>query len=138
MRNIGHAEIDGATLAYDARLGAYDVSANVTHLDPRDKDTGLILRRRATTYGTASLGRMHGPWEWRIELEGNNRRFDDDANRDKLSGYLLTNLYGAYHYTDGWAVFARVNNLFDKEYELAKGFATPVLNYLVGLRYTPK
>lgn len=138
MRNIGHAEIEGVNLAYEGQLGAYQVSANLGYLDPRDRDTGLILRRRSTRQGAVAIGRRVGPWEWRVEMEGNNRRFDDDANRDKMSGYALTHLYGAYHFNDGWSVFARANNIFDREYELAKDYATPVFNYFIGLRYTPR
>ena len=56
----------------------------------------------------------------------------------KLGGYSLTNLYGAYRFAKDWSVFARVNNLFDREYVLADTYATPGMNAFVGIRYSPK
>ena len=54
------------------------------------------------------------------------------------SGYALTNVYGAYHFAKDWSVFASVNNVFDRDYEMAADYATPGTNGFVGIRYSPK
>ena len=56
----------------------------------------------------------------------------------KLSGYSLAHVYGAYHLNAEWSVFARVNNLFNREHELTKGYATLGINTFIGVRYTPR
>lgn len=136
--NIGKARIEGATLAYEGQVGSFDLIANYNYLDPRDTATGRQLARRASNYGMAAIGQHLGPWEWRIEQQASDRRFDKDDNLRKLGGYGLTNLYGAYNFGGNWSVFARVNNLFDRDYEVVADFATPGTNAFVGVRYGAK
>lgn len=136
--NIGNARLEGTTLAYEGQLASFKLMANYNYLDPRDADTGRQLARRATNYGMASVGQHLGPWEWRIELQASDRRFDTDANTRKMGGYAITNLYGAYNFSGNWSVFARVNNLFDRDYELAADYATASTNAFVGIRYSPQ
>lgn len=136
--NIGEAKIQGATLSYEGKLADYDLNASYSHLDPRDRTTHHLLARRAQNYGSASLGKQLGAWEWRVEFQAQGQRFDTDANTRKLAGYALTNLYGAYQFERDWSVFARVNNVFDRNYELAADYATPGLNAFIGVRYAPK
>ena len=136
--NIGNARLEGSTLAYEGQIGSFKLGANYNYLDPRDADTGHQLARRATNFGSAAVGQQLGAWEWRVELQASDRRYDTDANTRKLSGYALTNLYGAYNFAKDWSVFARVNNLFDRNYELAADYATPGTNAFIGVRYSPK
>ncbi|MFZ2266415.1 MAG: TonB-dependent receptor [Azonexus sp.] len=136
--NIGHAQLEGATLAYDGRIGDFMLMANYNHQNPRDTDKDRLLVRRAKDYGSISIGQKLGDWDWRIEVHASGERFDDTNNTKKLDAYMLTNLYGAYRLTRDWSVFARVNNLFDENYALADGYATPGANAFIGIRYTPK
>lgn len=136
--NIGKARLEGATLAYNGQVGNVDLSANYNYLDPRDTETKHQLARRASNFGTAAVGQHLGPWEWRVELQASDRRFDTDANTRKLGGYALTNVYGAYNFSGNWSVFARINNIFDRDYELVADYATPGTNAFIGIRYSPK
>lgn len=136
--NIGEAKIQGATLSYEGKIADYDLNANYSHVDPRDRATHRLLARRAQNYGSASIGRLVGAWEWRMEIQAQGQRFDEDANTRKLAGYALTNLYASYHFERDWSVFARVNNVFDRNYETAADYATPGLNAFIGVRYAPK
>jgi vitamin B12 transporter len=136
--NIGTARIEGATLAYEGEIAGYLLGASYTNQDPRDVATGHQLARRASNYGTVSLSRNFGPWETRVEVQASDRRFDTDANTTKLSGYALTNLYAAYHLDRAWSLFARFNNIFDRDYRLVSNFATPGANFFAGVRYSPQ
>jgi vitamin B12 transporter len=136
--NTGKARLEGTTLAYEGTIGSFNLQANYNYLDPRDSDTGNQLARRANHYGAASIGQQIGLWDWRAEFTATDSRFDSNANTRKMAGYAVTNLYGAYRFSGDWSVFARVNNLFDRDYELAADFATPGLNAFLGVRYAPK
>jgi vitamin B12 transporter len=136
--NVGTARIEGYTLAYEGQIDSFQLSANYNHVDPRDEATDHQLARRAKNYGGAAIGQFMGPWEWRVEWQARGQSFDTDANTRKLGGYSLTNLFGAYHFAKDWSVFARVNNVFDRNYELVADYATPGLNGFVGVRYSPK
>lgn len=136
--NIGKARIEGTTLAYEGQVGSFNLTANYNYLDPRDASTGRQLARRASNYGMAAIGQQFGAWEWRIEQQASDRRFDKDDNVRKLGGYSLTNLYGAYNFDRNWSVFARINNLFDRDYQVVADFATPGTNAFIGVRYNPQ
>ena len=62
-------------------------------------------------------------------------RFDDAANETPLPGYALLNLYGSYDLAQDWSLFGRWNNALNKDYELAKNYATAGSNLFVGVRY---
>ena len=116
-------ELDGLVLS-SARSG--DVRGNA------------LLARRARNFGSLAVGQAVGPWDWRMEYQASGYRFDEARNNVKLDGYALLNLYGAYRFERDWSVFARVNNLFDRDYVVADGYATPGVNVFVGIRYAPK
>lgn len=136
--NIANARLEGATLTYTGKLGNVDLQANYNTLDPRNNDTDKLLVRRARNFGGAAIGQRLGKFDWRIEVDAAGHRFDDAANKVRLGGYALTNLYGAYRVTRDWSVFSRINNVFDRDYTLANGYATPGVNAFVGVRYTPR
>ena len=54
---------------------------------------------------------------------------------DELGGYALLNLYANYTINRDWSAYARWNNVLDKDYRLASGYATPGSNLFVGVRY---
>jgi vitamin B12 transporter len=65
-------------------------------------------------------------------------RYEDPANRIRLGGYGLVNLYADYRLQRDWVLFVRANNIFDKDYETADNYATAGANVFVGVRYAPK
>ena len=72
--------------------------------------------------------------EWLLSGE----RYDDARNTRRLGGYGVLNLRVEAPITRALSVFARANNVFDKDYETARLFATPGANVFVGLRYAPR
>lgn len=138
--NVGNARLEGLTLAYEGVVAGLNIHASYDYLDAKDLDTDQRVARRSQNRLAAAVGRSHGAWEWRIEEQINDDRVDYPYGEPakKLGGYALTNLYGAYHFAKDWSVFARVNNLFDREYVLADTYATPGMNAFVGIRYSPK
>ncbi len=135
--NIGAARLEGVTVAGVVQVAGLDIDASLDHLDAKDETTGKRLGRRARNTANAGIGRTHGPWHWRSEVQVVGNRYDDDANARHLGGYGLVNLLGSYAVTQDWSLFARANNLFGKKYELAADFATPGANLFVGIRYVP-
>ncbi|MDO8933462.1 MAG: TonB-dependent receptor, partial [Rhodocyclaceae bacterium] len=136
--NVGQARIEGITLAYKGFVADYDVGGSLDILDAKDMATGRRLARRAHERLNLSIGRTLGSWEWRAEMQAVGSRYDDNKNPVPLGGYTLINLHGSYAINRDWSAFGRINNLFDKQYELAKDFGTPGVNLFVGLRYAPK
>jgi vitamin B12 transporter len=136
--NVSEARITGWTLAYAGQVGGFDLRASADFQDPRDRMTDRLLQRRSTEHGVLAIGRNYGAWDWNVEVVGSGRRFGDAANTQRLAGYGLLNLQASYHLAKNWSVFARANNVLDKQYELAPDYGTPGANVFVGLRYAPK
>jgi vitamin B12 transporter len=121
--NIAHAKLDGAELAYEARVGAWSARANVTWEDARDGDTGERLLRRARNKAAAVVERSFGGrFAAGAEVQYAARR--DDIGGVELPSYALLNLRGRCELGDAWTLRARVENLTDRDYELVHGYNT--------------
>jgi vitamin B12 transporter len=134
--NVNKALLTGLSLGASTKLpGNFTARGSLDIQDPRDETTDKILARRARQHGTLALEYNAGAIKAGAETVFSGKRFDNAANTVRLSGYGLLNLYGSYDFARNWSVFGRWNNVFDKEYELAKNFATPGSNLFVGVRY---
>ena len=143
--NVGQAQIKGFEIAAGTTLGNWLLTANATFQDPKDQDTGEQLRRRAKNYGMVSATYLAGPFKGGVELKMVGTRYDDPhwqtrLNQVRMGGYALTNLFAEYRLDKDWQAFARVDNLFDREYEVARQvkviYGTPGITAFAGIRYT--
>lgn len=137
-QNVASARIDGWSAAYKGSFGAWSLRASGDRQNPRDNATGLLLARRSRTHGSLGAEYASGPWTAGGEWVASGERYNDTANTQRLGGYSLVNLSLTYRVSRELSVFGRVNNLFDKKYELIKDYGVPGINLLVGLRYQPK
>jgi vitamin B12 transporter len=133
--NVNKAELSGLTLGGSTRLGSFTVRGSLDVQEPRDKTIDKILPRRARQHGTLALEYDAGAFKGGAETVFSGKRFDNTPNTVRLGGYGLLNLYGSYDFARNWSVFGRWNNVLDKEYELARNYATPGSNVFVGVRY---
>ncbi|HET9034292.1 MAG TPA: TonB-dependent receptor [Dokdonella sp.] len=122
--NIARARIKGAELGYEKSLGVWQVSASYTWLRPRNEDTGSDLLRRPRQKFTATVERSFGE-SLRIGAELIDSGSRNDVGGIKLPGYTLVNLRAGWTLTPQWALRARIENLTDRDYELARGYNTP-------------
>lgn len=136
--NVSRARLEGLTFEYGREFAGWDLRATYDWLNATSESTGKRLGRRARNKALVSASRDWGAYNTGIELVGVDKRFDNNAEQKKLGGYALLNLTGSYALTAQWRLEGRVDNLFDKTYENALGYATPGVNAFIGIRYTPK
>jgi vitamin B12 transporter len=136
--NVNTALITGVTLTYGMAVGNWSVRASADFQNPEDETTGQLLPRRSREYGSIAVSRNVQAWLAGIEVVASGPRFDDTANTQRMGGYTLFNLFGEYRIDKGWSIFGRVNNFFDKQYELVQRFGTSGFNAFLGVRYEPK
>ncbi len=134
--NVNQALLSGVTLGASTRFGPYTLRGSMDFQNPRDETTDLLLPRRAKRHGTVALEYAAGALSGGVESRFASRRYDDGANSTSLGGYALLNLYASYQVNRDWSVYGRWNNMLDKNYELASGYATAGSNVFVGVRYT--
>jgi len=134
-QNVASARINGWSLAYKGNFGALSLRAGIDLQDPRDVQTGLQLARRARKHASVGADYVIEAWTLGGEIVSSSERYSDAENKQRMGGYTLTNLSASYRIDRDWSLFSRVNNLFDKKYELVSDYATAGVNFLVGLRY---
>ena len=138
LLNVSSATLAGTSLSYAGSFGSWNGGIAIDIQRPRDDATGKRLIRRADEQLKAYLGYTRGAWNISGEWQLAGDRFDDSANTQRLGGYGLFNLLADYRLEKNWALFARANNVFDKQYELVKDYATPGASIFVGIRYSPQ
>ena len=134
--NIDRAAIDGVELTHAWRGGAWSIDTNATLQNPRNADTDTQLLRRPKRKLNSVVERAFGE-RFRIgaELVASGRR--DDVNAVTLPGYALLNLRASYELNRDWRLGARVENVFDRFYELAHGYNTAGRSGYVELVWQP-
>ncbi|PWW46252.1 vitamin B12 transporter [Melaminivora alkalimesophila] len=136
--SVGKARYQGLTLSGGHSLGATRLYASIDLQNPKNLDTGKLLARRAKRHATLGAETRIAQWTVGAEAQLSGRRFDDAANRTALGGYGLLNLHASTRLARDWQLVARVDNLADKQYELARSYATPGRNLYVGLKWAPQ
>lgn len=123
-QNVARARLTGLTLAGATRLGGWRVDGNLDVTDPRDTTADRQLARRAKVHGALRLaGDLFG-FSGGAEVLASGQRYDNAANTRVLPGYTLLNLHVSRQVGPGVRVGARVDNVTDRDYQLAYGYAT--------------
>ncbi|MEO8013274.1 MAG: TonB-dependent receptor [Polaromonas sp.] len=135
--NTARAEYSGATLTATHAVGGVNLAGSLDMQNPRDLNSGKLLARRAKQHGTLSADTRLGSWLLGAEAQFSGKRFDDAANTRELSGYTLLGLSASTPLVKDWTLLARVDNLADKQYELARTYATAGRSFYVGVKWAP-
>jgi vitamin B12 transporter len=140
--NIDSARIRGVETTAAMRLARdWDARVNLTLQDPENRSNGAnngkLLNRRSEQSLRLDLDRDFGPFRLGGTLRAEGRRFDDQANTVRLGGYAILDLRAEYALAKDWRLQAKVQNLFDKDYETAYLFNQPGRSLFVTLRYQP-
>jgi vitamin B12 transporter len=136
--NTAQAEYSGVTFSGGQQFGLVTVHASLDLQDPRDLATGNLLARRARQHGTLGADTHIAAWTVGAEAQFSGQRYDDAANMQPLGGYALIGLYASTHLSKDWTLLARVDNLADKNYQLAYSYVTPGRTFYAGLRWAPQ
>ena len=134
-QNIADATLEGVTAELAGQVGEYSAKASIDLQRPTDDASGLLLPRRARRHAALSMMRDVGALHAGVELIASSARFDDAANTRRMGGYALLNLTAEYRFGHRWTILARLDNAFDKHYELAADFQTAGANAFVGVRW---
>ena len=135
-RNVDRARIEGAEAEWRYDAEAWSARAGATLQDARDTVTGLRLLRRARENFTLALARRLRSHELAVDFlyAGERRDFGFPADLS-LPAYWLANLSARVALPGRWTMLARMENLFDEDYELASGFNTMGRSLFVSLRH---
>jgi vitamin B12 transporter len=134
--NIDRAAVDGVELTHAWRGGDWSVDTNATLQNPRNADTDTQLLRRPKRKLNSVVERAFGErLRLGAELVASGKR--DDVNAVTLPGYALLNLRASYGLNRDWRLGLRLENGFNRFYELAHGYNTPGRSGYLDLVWQP-
>lgn len=136
--NVASATIQGLTVEATVQWLSIDWQGNFTLLDARDEKTGNWLANRPRQSANFTASKQWSNWTLGAEQQIASRRAGDTFNSESkaLHGYGVTNAFANYRFAKSWTATARVDNLFDREYETAYGYNTGGLGAFIGVRYS--
>ena len=130
--NIGRAESKGAELIIiTSPLSDLTIKATYTFTEAKDKDTDTHLLRRPKHKFTANMNyNFLEKGNFNLSFIHVGEREDMDfstwpAARVNLSCYSLLNAAISFDINSSFQVFSRLDNIFDQDYEMVKGYGTP-------------
>ncbi|MBQ5950216.1 TonB-dependent receptor domain-containing protein [Massilia sp. ST3] len=133
--NVNEALLEGLSIGGSTRLAGVNLRGSVDWQDPRDETTGKRLARRAKRHASFAADYTAGTLKAGAEWQLSGGRFDDAANLRPLGGYGLLNLYTTWQFTPELSLLVRLNNVADKQYEVARNYGTSGRTWFAALRY---
>lgn len=132
-QNIAEVRIDGLELGYDYSGESLSLHLGGNWQNSEDRKSGERLLRRTEQSLNARIQYAWGAWHLGGDLlwSGNRKDFGDVT----LNSYTLVNLNASYELDKHWQLFAKLENAFDEEYQLATGYNTQDRATFLGIRY---
>ncbi|HEV7431708.1 MAG TPA: TonB-dependent receptor, partial [Steroidobacteraceae bacterium] len=135
-QNVARSRIRGAELVYEWRSDAWLVHSNYMLQDPQNLTTGQQLLRRSHQNFSFSTEYQTGPLNFSAGLQLAGPRTDYVGFAlGTLGGYTLVNFGVGWQLAQQWSMQLRLDNAFDRNYELVSGYNTPGRSVTLAMRF---
>lgn len=133
--NVARAKITGWEFDISARpVEPFTLSANYTLMNTKDEEGDELVRRpRHQASGSLSI-QPANPLRLVLQVRYVGKRFDVGAI--PMDDYTVVDLSGTYALYEKVVLFARVENLLDREYEEVTGYGTAGFSGYGGVKVT--
>ena len=139
--NVDEARIRGLEATISTIIYQWQISTNVTLLDPENTtggaNDGNVLPRRARQTFRLDIHRSFDRFSFGGTVFATDKRYDDLANTRKLSGYATVDLRSEFILSEDWRIQGTIENIFDKDYQTASFYNQAGRSGFVTLRYQP-
>ncbi|WP_105903016.1 TonB-dependent receptor domain-containing protein [Vibrio gangliei] len=125
--------IQGVEWVGNFETGPLYHQVSLEYLKPEDKDSGQDAVRIARQNYKWQVGYQGDNWQTNLSYVYQGKRYD--SGNVRLDGYSLVNLAASYDLTANWVVSARIDNLFDADYETASTYIEPERTYYGSIAY---
>ncbi len=138
-QNVDDALLQGleAELTIQIAPGVFS-SLNYTLLDAKDTsndyDGNLLVYRSKHKIG-GTLG-YQSPWGLKLNMNAqySGPVYTDRANTEELGGFMTLGAYAAQTVAQGVEIFARADNILNKQYQLLNGYPMPGASLMGGIK----
>jgi vitamin B12 transporter len=132
------AENSGYEATAESTIGPTLFKASWTEQKPKNLDTGKQLARRAKRLVSLDLIQPIGQHTLGLTASYQGKRRDSDFTEQHLESYTVLGLNGSYQISKQWRLVARLENMLNKDYQLAYGYNTPGRSAFVTLNYSDR
>ena len=153
--NIGRSVIQGVTTTYGGKIYGLDVNGSVDYQNPMNAQTNQILAYHPQSFGSLTVQKKMETWNFGAQFQAvasqQTSATSVGAGSDgnvTLGGYGLFNLFGSVMLYKDISLYARANNIFDRQYTTNyinnygyspnDYYRNPGANFFVGLRFQQK
>ncbi|MFY9183700.1 MAG: TonB-dependent receptor [Limnohabitans sp.] len=137
--NIGESRNKGFEATVRAQWLGYRIKLSAVSQDPFSVSYNERLARRARQYASLDVSRTFGSYDMGMKAYASGERKDSHYSPGvNLAGYATVALYASRKIDDNWTARLRLENAFDKQYQLAYGYNTPGRGLFATLQYSPK
>ena len=119
-QNVASARINGVEAALKQELFGWQGNLGLSLIDPRDRDSGHTLARRARRTLSLDLDRQFDQFAVGASWQAISSSYDDEDNTHRLGGYALLGLRSRWALSREVALSLKVDNLLDKSYARAR------------------
>ncbi|KTC50258.1 TonB-dependent receptor [Pseudomonas fluorescens ABAC62] len=118
--NVSSARINGFEAALKQELFGWQGSLGLAVIDPRDRESGHTLARRARRTLSLDLDRQFDRLSVGAGWQAVSSSYDDLQNQQTLPGYGLLGLRSSWALSPEVALSLKVDNVLDKSYARAR------------------
>ena len=136
--NIGEVQNKGIEITGRTLLAGNSIKANFVSQDPWNVTTSTALARRARQYGSFDISRQVERITIGAKIYAAGQRKNSDYDSVWLSGYSLWSFYASHSLNNELTARLRLDNAFDRSYQLANGYNTPGRGVYATVQYQPK
>lgn len=144
--NVASARINGFEAALKQELFGWQSNLGVSIIDPRDRDSGHTLARRARRTLSWDVDRQFDRLSLGASWQAVSSSYDDRDNQKTLGGYALFGLRSSWALNREIKLDLKVDNLFDKGYSQANysydgsqyGYREEGRVWMFGVTWTPE
>ncbi len=117
--NVDNARINGVELSLQQVWAGWTAQLGVSMIDPRDRQSGQTLQRRARRTLNLDLDRQFERFSVGANWQAVSSSYDDPSNNERIGGYGLVGLRGGMRLTADVRLELKLDNLLDKRYSRA-------------------
>lgn len=135
--NVGEALMRGGEFTASSVLAGWNTHLAVSYIDSRDQETHDVLADRSRGNIDISVDKTWGDLNYALKWHAQSERYNRQSGVGdrKLGGFNTVAMKATYKLSDDLSVAAKVDNLFDKEYQLQHSFRTPGRTVALSIRY---
>jgi vitamin B12 transporter len=145
-QNIESARINGLEASLEQRLFGWTGKLGASIIDPRDRDTGHTLNRRARRTMNLDLDRQFDRLGVGASWQAVSDSYNDEANTQCIGGYALFGLRSSWKASDEVKLEFKLDNALDKRYSRTLysydgsnyGYREEGRTWMFGVTWTPE